>query len=92
MAIKNFELKVDVQKSALDVLVSSNLPCFIQMICGLGSLYNELYPIDEIKNSISFSLEVNVDFRFIYVMKAHLFHDLHNVYVVQAFITLKSKS
>ena len=49
MAIKNFELKVDVQKSALDVLVSSNLPCFIQMICGLGSLYNELYPIDEKK-------------------------------------------
>ena len=55
MAIKNFQQKVDVQKGSLrfrenlivDVLVPSNLPYFIQITCGLGWYYYELYPIDE---------------------------------------------
>ena len=55
MAIKNPKIKVDVQKGSLrirgkltiDVLVSSNLPHFIQMTCILGSCYYDLYPMDE---------------------------------------------
>ena len=56
--IKHFEVfrtKIDVQKGplrfrgklTLDVLVSSNLPSFIQMLCVLGSYYYKLYPKDE---------------------------------------------
>ena len=54
-AIKNFKLKVDVQKGPLrfrrmliiDVLVSSNAHEYIQMMCLLGLYYYELYPMDE---------------------------------------------
>ena len=54
-AFKNFEPKVDVQKGSLRfkgklttyVLVSSNLPYFVQMAYVLGSYYYELYLMDE---------------------------------------------
>ena len=54
-AMKNSKLKVDVQEGPLkfrgklmvDVLVSSNVPYFIQMACVLGSYYYELYRMKE---------------------------------------------
>lgn len=53
-AISNFELKADVQRGPLrfrekltiDMIVSSNLPYFIQMTCVLRLYYFELYPMD----------------------------------------------
>ena len=63
-AIKIFEVKVNVQKRFLrsenklriDVLVSSNLPYIIQMMCGLGSNSFEIYSMDG-ENLMTFSLE-----------------------------------
>jgi hypothetical protein len=52
---KSYDVKVDIRKGSLkfrekltiDVLVSSNVPCFIQMTYILGSDYCELYHVDE---------------------------------------------
>ena len=40
----------------INVLVSSNLPYFIQLMCVLGSDYYELYPMEKIMCSMVLSL------------------------------------
>ena len=70
------------------VVVSTNLPCFIQFMCVLGSNNYELYPMEE-KMFNDFLIDNGK--RIIHVIKVYLFHDLYFVYVVEAFITLNCK-
>lgn len=87
------ELKVDVEKDPLrfrgklttNVLDSFNVPCFMHMTCVSGLYCNELYLMDEKMVNDFFISKWRCT---IYVVKAYLFHDLHFVYIVEAFITI----
>ena len=52
----------------------------------LGSLYYELYLLDE---KIFYDLFVGKWKWILYIIRAYLFHDLYYVYVVETFITVK---
>lgn len=62
------------------------------MTCDLESCYYELYLIDEENLQCLTHWKVKVEYRFIYAKKAHLFYDLHNVYVVKTIITINENA